>query len=112
MGLAIELAEEHPRLHAHAACARVDVDALHAREIDHEAAVAQRAPADVVAAAAHRDEEVVLAGEPHRGDHVRQPRAARDQPGMLVDAGVPDPPRLLVLGVAGANQPAAERVPE
>ena len=98
--LAIQFAEQHARLDAGAACCGIDVNALHAGQVDDDAAVAQGAAAHVVTTAAYRDEQSVFAREAHRGDDVRQSRASGDEPRTLVDAGVPDPPRGLVLGVA------------
>ncbi len=98
--LAIEFAQQHARLDTGAACLGIDVNPLHAGQVDDHAAVAQGAAAHVVATAAYRHEEPVFAREAHRSDDVCQPGAAGDQPRTLVDAGVPDPPRGLVLGVA------------
>lgn len=50
----------------------------------------------------------MLAGHVHRGHHVRGAGAARDQPGLPVDHGVPDLAGLLVLGVVGAHDVALE----
>ena len=68
----------------------VDPDALHPREVDHEAPVADAEARAVVAAAAHRQEQLLLAGEVHAGDHVRHVDAPGDQRGLLVDHAVVD----------------------
>ena len=112
VGLAIELAEQDPRLGANALRPRIDVNALHAGEVDDHAAVAHRAAADVVSAASNRHEQAVLAREPHGRDDVGQPGAAGDHAGIFVDAGIPDPACDVVLRVAGANDGAAERAGE
>ena len=65
-------------------------------------------PGDVVAAAAHRDEQVVRAGELHRVDHVGDAEAAGDQPGMPVDRRVPDPARRVVVGDRRAGSPSGQ----
>ena len=83
MGFAIEIAEHDARLDADASGPRVHVDALHAREVDDQPAVAERAAADVVSASADRDEKVLVAREVDRRDDVRQSGTARDQPGRL-----------------------------
>ena len=58
--LAIELAERRRRAgRGRARALRIDVNALHPRQVDHQAAVAERAAADVVAAAANRHEQAV-----------------------------------------------------
>ena len=81
---------------------RVDDDGAHLGEVDHQAVVAERPAGDVVAAAAHRDEDVVGAGEVDGGDHVGRVAAADDQAGVAVDRGVPDPAGGVVVGVARA----------
>ena len=108
MRLAIQFAKQDARLDAGATCLGIDVNPLHAGQVDDDAAVAQGAAAHVVTAAAYRDEQPVFAREAHRGDDVRQSGASGDQPRTLVDAGVPDPPRGLVLGVAVPDHCAAE----
>jgi hypothetical protein len=49
-----------------------------------------------VAAASKRDRESLIAREPHRGDHVGNTGAARDQRRLPVDRAVPDPAVLVV----------------
>ena len=99
MRLAIELAERDAWLYANAARCWIDVNALHPRQIDHQAAVAQRAPAHIVSAAAYGDEQPVLTREANRGNHIRQAGAAGDQPGALVDAGIPYASGGVVVGI-------------
>ena len=57
----------------------VYADALHLREIDHQGVVPDRLAGDVVAGAAHGDEQSVLAGELHGRDNVGSGRALGDQ---------------------------------
>ena len=62
---------------------RIDTHRLHARQIDHDAVVADRAAGDVVSAAAHRQRQAAL---PREGDPritSAAPRSARSAP----DAG-------------------------
>src|SRR6266508_886797 len=72
-------------------------NAVQLREIDHDPAVRGREAGDAVAAAAHRDRQVVAAREPYRADHVGRALAADDErrPAAVVRT-VPDPPRLRV----------------
>ncbi len=79
--LAVELAPEHAGLGARGARRGVDSDPLHRREVDHEAAVADGVTADVVAAAADGDEQVMLAREADRGEDVGDAGAAGEQAG-------------------------------
>ena len=57
MGLAIDVAQRRAGLHPRRSACPVDEDALHARQVDDDPVVAQRPAADVVAAAADRDEQ-------------------------------------------------------
>ena len=107
--LAVELAPEHAGLSARGARCRVDPDPLHRREIDHEAAVAERMTADAVAAGAHRHKEATLAREANRRDDVRDSGAASDAGGAAVDRTVPDRARRVVAFVVGTEHSAAER---
>jgi hypothetical protein len=61
-----------------------------------------------VAAAAHGDQELPLAGEPQDGPDVGNTGAARDERGAAVDRTVPDSAGSLVRRIACANQLAAE----
>ena len=52
---------------------RIDLDAVHAGQVDHQSAVADGVAGDVVPAAAHRQQQVVCAREIDGGDHVVGP---------------------------------------
>ena len=101
--------KEHARLDAGAACLGIDVNALPARQVDDHAAGAQGAAAHGVAPAAYHHQEPVFTRERHRGDDVRQSRAAGDHARAPADACVPGLARGLVIGVAVANHGAATR---
>jgi hypothetical protein len=68
--LAIEVGPEHARLRSDDARDRVDADALHARQVDHQTAIADRLASNAVTAAFYRDEQTMLASELHRRDDV------------------------------------------
>src|SRR5580704_10164325 len=51
----IEFARQHPRLKPHRGASRIDRDALHQRQIDHEAAVAGPVTREAMASAANGD---------------------------------------------------------
>ena len=74
--LAIEVGPEHARLRADDARGRVDADALHARQVDHQTAVADRFAGDAVTTALYRDEQIVVTRELHRRDDVGRAGAA------------------------------------
>src|ERR671937_912310 len=97
-GCAIELADEDPGLRANGLPDGVDVDPLHRRQVDHQAAVGDRLARDVVTAAADRDLGALVAAEVDGVDHVRRGQAAGDQGGALVDQPVVDVARLVVTG--------------
>ena len=56
--------------------------------------------------AADRHEQVVLSGEVHRGDDVRDATAPRDERRTLVDHPVPDGAGVVVAGVARTDEAA------
>ena len=108
--LAVELAPEHASFSMHGARRRVDSDSLHRREVDHEAAVAQRLTADAVATRAHRYEQISLACEVDRRDDVGDAGAAGDPGWAAVDRAVPDRAGLVVAFVLGADHRAVDGV--
>ena len=89
--------------------ARVDVDAAHQGQVDHQPAVGHGATGHVVAAAPHRDLQAAVAAEVHGVTHVGDGVAAGDQPRSLVDQAVVHGPRHVVAGIAGSDQRAVER---
>ena len=90
VGGVVDVAPGAAALDAHGAVRRIDADALHRDEVDHQAVVADAEAGAVVPAAADGDEEAVLAGEVDGGDHVGDVRAAGDQRGLAVDHRVVD----------------------
>ena len=70
------------------------MDRSHSGKIDDEAVVAKRAAAHVVATAANGGQKIVCASEIDSVDDVCDTRAAGDEPGAFVNAGVPDPARV------------------
>ena len=90
----------------------IDSDALHRREVDHQPAVAERVPADAVATGADRDQQIALAREAHRRDHIGHARAAGDAGRMAVNRAIPDPAGSVVAGAGRQQQLSAERSAE
>src|SRR5262249_26280717 len=91
---------------------RVDPHALHRREVDHEAIIADRRSRHVVAAAAHRHDEVPLAGEPNGGEDIRHPSTAGYQSGPLVDGAVPDLAGDVIAVIAWLQDFSAKELPQ
>ncbi len=102
--LVVEIAPGHPGLGPHGATGRIDPDALHEREIEHQPAVAHGVAGDVVTAPADGDEQVVGAREPHGLEHVAGAGAARDQSRLAVDRTVPNAPGGVVARIAGLQE--------
>jgi len=86
---------------------RVDPNGLHRREVDHQAAVAEGVAGNVVAPAAHRQKEVVLAREVDRGDDIANAETASDERRLLVNKPVPQRTGFPITFVGGLDQPAA-----
>jgi hypothetical protein len=61
-----------------------------------------------MAAAAHAEQHAMLGREADRRLHVALVEAARDRRRAAVDGGVPDLARVLVAGVAGGDEAAAD----
>jgi hypothetical protein len=76
------------------------MDALHERQVDHDAAVRHRPPRDVMPAAPDGDLQVAVAGQRDGIDDVGGATAAGDNCRPPVDQPVVDPPSLIVPGVA------------
>src|SRR5438876_603004 len=106
----VELAPDHPRFDTGDLVYRVDVDAFHAAEVKHHAAVAGAVARDVMAAPTYRQSHLCLARDIDRRCHVRGIDASRDRARKTVDAGVPHPTRSVVFGIRRADhRPAKAR---
>lgn len=92
----IEISEGATGLDGRPADIRVHLDALHQRQIDHEAVVADGIARDIVSAPSDRDDKVVLARELDSVNYIFRRRAAGNQRGLAVDHGVPDMACLVV----------------
>jgi hypothetical protein len=86
----------------------VDIDPAHARKVDDQAGVAHGVSGHIVPATAHGDYEALLARERNGSGHVGFVLTADNQLGAPVDHAVEDAPGLVILGVAGANDRAAD----
>src|SRR5688500_137899 len=93
----VELGERAAGLDHGNLVAGVDVHVLHQRQVDDDAAVAECAAGNVVAAAAHGDEQLVLSGEADDALYVTRVDAAYDHRGFAVDHRVPDAAGLVVV---------------
>jgi len=84
------------------------VDALHQREVNQQAAVDRGASGDVMSAALDGEREAAVAAEADRVADVGGIPAARDHRRPLVDQPIVHPARVVVAGIAGVEQLAAE----
>ena len=89
---AVDVAQPAPGLDGRGPRLRVDSDAAQARHVERQAPVGERGARDVVAAAAHRQQQAVLAGEADRRDDVGRPVGWTTSAGR-VDHAVPEPRR-------------------
>ena len=105
----VDVAEQAAAARVHQLAFGIDGHLAQAGQVDGQAAVRHGLARHVVAAAADRGRQPVLAGHGDRGHHVLGAGAAQDQAGPPVDHGVPDQPRLLVVRVVRADDVALER---
>ena len=105
---AIELGPEGTTLGAGQTGARVHVDPLHQRKVDHQPAVDGGMPRDVVPAASDRDLEIERPRHLDGIANISNTPAACYQRGTLVDESVMNAPRILVIRVGRLEQPAGE----
>ena len=81
----------------------INLDRLHARQVDHDRVVCGAEAGNAVRAPTHRQVEAALAGEVHRRRYVVAAGAPDDDARSPVDHRVVDPARLLVRGVVGSD---------
>ena len=108
----IDVAPERSATNQDRLLLRIDTDVPHRRQIDHQAVVADAKADGVVAAAANRHDQLLLAREVHCGLHVCDVGAFRDQPGPAIDHSVVDLACLVVLRIARRDELAAQRTLE
>jgi hypothetical protein len=87
----------------------IDPNALQPRQVEHQPFVADAQAATVVPAATHRQQQRLLTGEVDAVHHVGDVAAVDDEPRVGVDHRVVDPARIVVVGVTGLHDPAAQR---
>ena len=75
--LAVEFSPEHAALSAHRTRGGIHVNALHRRQIDHQAVVDRRPARDIVSSAAYRYLEAERTGQSHGIDDVGDAMTAR-----------------------------------
>ena len=108
----VDVPRRAARLDANGAVRRVDPHPFHHRQVDDQPVVDAAQAGAVVAAAADGDEKTVVAAEIHRGDHVGDIDALRDEQRPLVDHAVVERASLVVVRIAPRDQPAAKSLPK
>ena len=108
----IKLAEIQARLRSRDPLDRVDLDLLHAREIDDQPAITYRSAANVVAAGAHGNEQESRPREIDHRNNVIGAGAVDDRTWAPVDHAVPDFSRLVVGHIAWYDHFAAHFLPQ
>ncbi len=102
--LPIEIAPEGACLHARHLRPGIDPDALHPREVEHDAAVDGRVAGRRVAAPANRQLRSGLPRMLHDRDHVDGSLHPGDRSRAAVEHAVPDAPRLVVRRIARPDE--------
>ena len=112
LGLAVDVAEQTPRLRPGQPGARVHPHPAHERHVEHDGPIDYRETRDVVAAPLDRERKAVLSGKTHRRHHVSHAEAADHERGVAVDHAVPDRAAVLVDRIGGADKGTAKAGPE
>lgn len=82
----------------------VHLHAFHGRKVNHHAAVTGAESGDVMAAAAHRDEQIVIAREIDRMDHIGLIGALHNRCRALVYQTIPYPSSLIIAFIIIENK--------
>ena len=90
----------------------INVNALHRRQIDHQAVIHCCPARHIVAAAAHGYFEPEVATEFHCVHHIGRAGTAGDHGGMLVDQSIVDAPGLIITGIPGPQKLSSEALGE
>ena len=108
----VDVAPYTAALHVDDAVLGIDPDTLHLREVDDQAVVHASETRAVMPPASDRELHPAVTGVVDRGDHICDVRAAGDQRRPLVDHRVVERTRLVVAGVSGGDELAAEALLE
>src|SRR5262249_24813163 len=106
--LAVQLTPSDAGLRADRPSRGIDPDALHARQVDDQPAIADAGAGEAVGATAHRHQQGVVTGEVDSVDDIGYPGGPDDQARTAVDIRVPDLARLFVATVVRSEKLAAQ----
>jgi hypothetical protein len=108
----IDIAPQRPAADENGFLLRIHAHVTHRRQVDHQAVIAHTQAHCVVAAAAYREKQLLLAREVDGGLHICHVNAPRDETGSPVDHPVVDLSRVVVLRIARGDELAAQIGPE
>src|SRR5882672_2611939 len=108
LGFAVILTPRQTRLGTRRALGRIDPHALHPRQVNHEATIADCVAGDVMPASTYGHQKLVGAGKIHGVNNIGHPSASGDQCRSFVDHPVPDLAGVIIAGVAGTEQLAPQ----
>jgi hypothetical protein len=106
--LVVELAQRQSCLGFRRSPRRIDPDAFHGRQVEHQTAIGHGVARDAVSTATHRKQEIVRPGEVDSLDHVGGAPATDDHRRALVDHPVEDGASSIVAVVFRAYELAAQ----
>ena len=87
---------------------RIHPNAAHQRQVQHQSVVTRGSARNAVAAATHRQQQVVRAGEVDRRDDIGGAAAVSDQGWPLVHDAIPEEAALVVARISWADQAASQ----
>ena len=102
-GFAVEIAPGGASLGECGFAFGIDDHGPHLGEVDHHPAVVDRVAGHVVAAAAYREQEILLPRNVHRGHHVGGAVAAGDERRVAVDQPIANHAGIVIGGISGLN---------
>src|SRR5579871_5718558 len=108
----IKLTKIETSLRPRGAFRRIDLNLLHAREIDDKTLVAHRCAGDVVAAGSYGEEQIARPRKVDRGNDVVRSSTIDDRAGAPIDHAVPDFSRVVIGHVSWHDHFTADRPPQ
>jgi hypothetical protein len=108
--LSVEFAKGSARLYPCGAANGIDPERAHRGKVDQEPAFTDSIPCDVVATAAHREQEAVLTREPNGTNDVCGASATDNRARVAVDHRIPDRARLIVTRLLRQAKVAPQRL--
>jgi hypothetical protein len=102
LGLAVKLLPDDAGFGLSRLPARIDMDGLHSRQVDHKGIVVYCFSGYAMPTSPYRNQQIVLSRETDRLHDIGSAGALSDERGVAIDHGVPHPTRLVIAVVFGA----------